>query len=104
MKKLNSETEQVVVGQLETARMVEMTRKSGSEIGFVGEYLSIYHHKILRGGPRAMPSGVCQGRLLDRPRPVHLDPDRPVLDRRFKRITYEKKQKLMNVVFAIGSN
>ena len=43
-------------------------------------------------------------RNLDRPRPVHLDPDRPVLDRRFKRITYEKKQKLMNVVFAIGSN
>ena len=36
--------------------------------------------------------------FLDRPRPVHLDPDRPVLDRRFKRITYEKKQKLMNVV------
>ena len=32
--------------------------------------------------------------------PVHLlDPDRPVLDRRFKRITYEKNQNLMNVVF-----
>ena len=49
-KKLKSETEQVVVGQLETARMVEMTRKLGSEIGFVGEYLSIYHHQTLRGG------------------------------------------------------
>ena len=41
----------------------ESDDKSGSEIGFVGEYLSIYHHKPLRGGPRAMPSGVCQGRL-----------------------------------------
>ena len=63
LKKLKSETEQVVVGQLETARMVEMTRKLGSEIGFLGKYLSIYHHKTLRGGPRAMPSGVCQGNL-----------------------------------------
>ena len=34
-KKPKSETEQVVVGQLETARMVEMTRKSGPGIGFV---------------------------------------------------------------------
>ena len=59
-KKLKSETEQMVV---ETARMVEMTRKLGSEIGFLGKFLSIYHHKTLRGGPRAMPSGVCQGRL-----------------------------------------
>ena len=40
---------------------------------------------------------------MDRPRPVHLDPDRPVLDRRFKRITYEKNQNLMNVVFSIGA-
>ena len=52
-----------MVGQLETARMVEMTRKSGPEIEFVREYLSIHHHNTLEGGPRAMPSGVCQGRL-----------------------------------------
>ena len=53
----------MVVGRFETARMVEMTRKSGSEIGFVREYLSIHHHNTLKGGPRAMPSGVCRGRL-----------------------------------------
>ena len=52
-----------MVGQFETARMVEMTRKSVSEIGFVREYLSIHDHNTLKGGPRAMPSGVCQGRL-----------------------------------------
>ena len=62
-KKPKSETEQVVVGRLETGRMVEMTRKSGSEIGFVRECLSIHHHNTLEGGPRAMPSEVCQGRL-----------------------------------------
>ena len=43
----------------------------------------------------------------DRPPPVALKgrsgPGRS-LDRRFKRITYEKKQKLMNVVLYIGSN
>ena len=47
----------MVVGRLET------TRKSGSEIGFVREYLSIHQHNALKGGPRAMPGGVCQGRL-----------------------------------------
>ena len=34
-----------------------------SEIGFVREYLSIHQHNTVKGGPRAMPSGVCQGRL-----------------------------------------
>ena len=53
-----------MVGRFETARVVEMTRKSGSEIGFVREYLSIHHNNTLKGGPRAMPSGVCQGRLF----------------------------------------
>ena len=34
-----------------------------SEIGFVREYLGMYHHYTLKGGPRAMPSGVWPGRL-----------------------------------------
>ena len=34
-----------------------------SEIGFVREYLGMYHHYILKSGPIAMPSGVWPGRL-----------------------------------------
>ena len=57
-----------MVGQLETARMVEMTRKSGSEVGFVGEYLSIYHYDILKNGLGAVPSRVYEVRLcINRP-------------------------------------
>ena len=52
-----------MVGRCETARMVEMTRKSGSEIGFVRGYSSIHQHNTLKGGSRALSSGVCQGRL-----------------------------------------
>ena len=37
--------------------------KSGSEIGFVREYFSTYHHSMLKGGPRAMASGVGEGGL-----------------------------------------
>jgi hypothetical protein len=43
--------------------MVKMTGKSGSEIGFLGEYLSIYYHDILKGGLGAISSGVYQARL-----------------------------------------
>ena len=40
-----------------------MTRKSGSEIGSVRDYFSIYHHDILKGGLGAMLSGVYPVRL-----------------------------------------
>ena len=53
----------MAVGQDLKCKMLKDDDESGSEIGFVREYLSIYHHSILKGGPRAMPSGVCQCRL-----------------------------------------
>ena len=60
---------------------------------------------------RVIRANVCLVRHpchnYDRPPPVALKgrsgPGRS-LDRRFKRITYEKNQNLMNVVFSIGSN
>ena len=41
----------------------ENDEKSGSEIEFVREYLSMYHHNRLKGGLRAMPSGVYLAKL-----------------------------------------
>ena len=41
---------------------------SGSEIGSVREYMSIYHYDILKSGLGAVPSGVHEVRLcINRP-------------------------------------
>ena len=41
----------------------ENGEKSALEIGSVREYISIFHHDILKSGLGAMPSGVCRVRL-----------------------------------------
>ena len=53
----------MAVGRYLKWRDAKNDGKSGSEIGFVREYLSTYNHSMLKGGPKAMASGVCEGGL-----------------------------------------
>ena len=58
----------MAVGRYLRWRDVKNDDKSRSEIGFMREYFSICYHNMLKGGPIAMASGVCNGRLrINRP-------------------------------------
>ena len=53
----------MAVGRYLKWRDVENDDESGSEIGFVRKDFSICNHSMLKSGPRAMASGMCESRL-----------------------------------------